>query len=364
MTLVLQDPENEETVYLIESLLEASLSATEGGAVFSFASVGGARMLLNDDTFRHFMAAHPFALTIGVDAVTTAQAITAISEAVRDFDSVNVSAFLHTRRGALFHPKMCWFSNADGGIVVAGSGNLTLGGLRSNWEAYSIQTLDGMQFGQVRETWDSWVARHESHLLPLDDDRVIAQAAENNAWANLGDRRSRGGRGGSEGGETTVQPPRRTNQVLIAEIPRSGNRWNQANFDLANYEGFFGARRGTQRRMVFQCVTASGELGEIEVRPSVAVASHNWRFELEAAAGLAYPRTGRPIGVFVRVAVRTFRYMLVMPRTQGHRIASRILNDLWQGPDTHMRRVRINVESLEQYWAESPLLREEIVDAD
>jgi hypothetical protein len=363
MALVIQDPENEETDYLIESLLEASLSATEGAAVFSFASVGGARMLLNDDTFRQFMSSHPFALTIGIDAVTTTQALNAISEAVQEFDSVSVSAFLHSRSGALFHPKMCWFSNADGGIVVAGSGNLTLGGLRSNWEAYLLQTLDSAEFEQVRNTWDSWLTRHGPHLLPLDDGRVIAQASQNSVWANLGDRRSRRGTGGSEGGGSSVQPPGRTNQVLIAEIPRSGNRWNQANFDLENYEGFFGARRGTQRRMVFQSVATSGELGEIEVRPSVAVASHNWRFELEAAAGLAYPRIGRPIGVFVRVAVRTFRYMLIMPRTQGHRIASRILNDVWRGPATHVRRVRIDVETLREYWPDSPLLQDEADDA-
>lgn len=162
MTLVLQDPENDETIYLIESLLEASLTASEGAAIFSFASVGGARMLLNDDTFRQFMSSHPFELIVGIDAVTTSQALNAISEAVRDFDSANVSAFFHERRGALFHPKLCWFGNADGGIVVAGSGNLTLGGLRSNWEAYSYQTLDSVEFEEVRDIWDSWLAAFRS----------------------------------------------------------------------------------------------------------------------------------------------------------------------------------------------------------
>jgi hypothetical protein len=54
-------------------------------------------------------------------------------------------------------------------------------------------------------------------------------------------------------------------------------------------------------------------MGSQEVRPSVAVRSQNYRFELEAAAGLPYPANGRPIGIFVRIATRTFRYRLLMP---------------------------------------------------
>ena len=61
-------------------------------------------------------------------------------------------------------------------------------------------------------------------------------------------------------------------------------------------------------------VDSAGELGATEARPSVSVASHNWRFEISAANGLPYPTDGnRPYVVFSEASTRSFIYELLMP---------------------------------------------------
>jgi len=120
---------------------------------------------------------------------------------------------------------------------------------------------------------------------------------------------------------------------------------------------FFGARRGTLRRVGLQHVGADGCLGDIENRPNVAVKSHNYRFELDAASGLAYPTRRRPIGVFVRVAARTFRYRLLMPGDQYYSVVQVFLAKRWSGNTGRMRRISVAVEELRRAWPDSPLCR-------
>ena len=100
-------------------------------------------------------------------------------------------------------------------------------------------------------------------------------------------------------------------EVLIAEIPASGDRWSQANFDLENYRNFFGANEAVGNRLViFRHVNEDGTMAEYERnRPPVTVKSRNFRFELAAASGPPYPNGEfRPIAVFVRIVGRTFFY--------------------------------------------------------
>jgi hypothetical protein len=142
--------------------------------------------------------------------------------------------------------------------------------------------------------------------------------------------------------------------VLIAEIPRGSSRWNQANFDLYNYENFFGAKVGTTRYMFFRHVNLDGTLDDTETRPSVAVKSSNWRFELAAAAGKKYPATGRPVAVFLRQASRNFLYRLLMPDDRDYPTVERILAAHSRGPMGRVRRVRLAISTLEQTWPNSP----------
>jgi hypothetical protein len=134
--------------------------------------------------------------------------------------------------------------------------------------------------------------------------------------------------------------------VLVAEIPRGGSRWNQANFNLETFRGFFGASPGKTQRIILTHIAIDGTAGNQEIRPSVSVKSNNHRFELEAASGLAYPSKGRPIAIFVRVATRTFRYRLLMPGDLGYRQAARFLNQRAPQDGNQMQRFVTTVKEV------------------
>jgi hypothetical protein len=358
MNLVIQDPDDSDSIYLVEALLEACQGAHRGGGTFAFATSAGAKLFLEDEVFVAFAAKKPFELIVGIDAITTNEALTTIRNAANAL-RMKVYVFLNDRQKLLFHPKFCWFRSPDGGQLIVGSGNLTIGGLRANWEAFSINQLTKAEADKVEKQWARWIASHSAVLLPPDDPRVIARATENNAWVRLvtpGEARQvEGGSAGDGGadGHGTV-PVRENNVVLIAEIPKSGNRWNQANFDLEHYERFFGAKRGTQRRILLQHVDADGRLAAIESRPSVAVKSQNYRFELQAASGLAYPKKLRPIAVFVRVATRTFRYRLLMPSDTDYSKVRALFEERWTGPSNQVRRISMDLKGLRQLWHDAP----------
>lgn len=353
---MIQDPNDCDTVYLIEALLEACQNATHGGAMFAFASAAGAKLFLDDNAFRTFAESGPFDLVIGVDAITNTDALRVIADAATEATGLGARVFLHDRPGAIFHPKLCWFRNAEGGRLIVGSGNLTLGGLRGHWEAFDDDALDTNEAGEVESVWDNWTATNSSLLVPLDDTRVRARAERNGAWAPVGDNAIIIDREGATTGDNEqLDVVKAEDLVLIAEIPRGGDRWNQASFDLENYEGFFGAKRGTQRRMLFQHIDEAGAVGDLESRPSVEVRSRNFRFELDAAAGIPYPRRGRPVGVFVRVAGRSFRYCLLLPSSPMYATVQRFLDARWAGPSGRMRRVRARVDELKAAWPDSPL---------
>ena len=95
-------------------------------------------------------------------------------------------------------------------------------------------------------------------------------------------------------------------------------------------------------------------MGDPEVRPSVDVKSRNYRIELGLASGLDYPENGRPIGLFLRIGLRQFRYRLLMPDDAMYGdvhdfLADRTLNlTRWTGREGQMKRFRIEREELSQ----------------
>jgi HKD family nuclease len=361
MTLSFQDPNDPDGLYLVEALLEACQKATRGGAAFAFATASGAKLFLEDEVFVTFAKANSFDLVIGIDAITNEEALKAIVKATDSATGVKVYVFLHDRPQSLFHPKFCWFRTPTGGQLVVGSGNLTIGGLRANWEAYSVNALGKAEASDIVTAWTRWMSDNSSFLLAPNDPKVLERAKHNTGWARLvkpeeeSDKKKAKGATGAVSGEAATEPIRDGDDVLVAEIPRSGNRWNQANFDLHTYEHFFGAKLGTQRRILLQHVDSDGHLADVENRPSVAVRSQNYRFELEAASGLRYPKKLRPIAVFVRVAKRTFRYRLLMPSDSHYATAQTFLDQKWTEQGNRVRRVVVKVEELRKAWPSAVL---------
>lgn len=324
MKLCIQDPSWSESEYFLERIIEASLDAKSGGGSFAFASTGGVRLLLEDEAFTRFLSRSPFNLIVGVDAVTNVQTLERLQACCAKHNKLRVRVFMSGAREGIFHPKFCWFKTKTKTVALVGSGNLTAGGLRSNREAFTFSRLDQQLGSQLCNTWSSWLDANENRLVAPNDPGVMERAR-----ANRGTEFPRKVKNpivveDGDGG-IIVGKPLSLDAVLIAEIPKSGNRWNQANFDLETFQNYFGATPGNTQRIILSHISTTGVAAPEEVRPSVAVRSHNFRFELEAASGLNYPDDGRPICVFVRVATRTFRYRLLMPGTEAYNSAKSYL---------------------------------------
>lgn len=360
MPLCLQDPNDPKSTYLLEALLEACDGALSGGGAFGFASKDGVNLFFSDDAFQTFAAKGNFDLLVGVDAITNLQALAAIEAVRKPFPQFGARAFLTDKMRAIFHPKMCWFRRAKSGTLITGSGNLTGGGLRWNVEAFTVSSLSIAEIKEVEDKWQTFVASNNARILPLDDPRVQRCAEANVARAReklraIGEVPEVLNELDVDLPETSDVVPVAKDEVLLAEIPKSGNRWNQANFDVGSFRNFFGAKEGKQQRIFLYHVSENGLIGNREVRPSVSVRSQNHRFELEAASGLVYPTSGRPIGVFVRVATRTFLYRLLMPTDPAHAIVSTLLKQISPVTSGKMRREVIDVATLKRIWPNSPL---------
>lgn len=362
---VIQDPTNEQSTYLLESLIDAFRGAESIVGAFAFVSSSGVRLLTDTEEFQEVAHNHTVELVVGIDAVTNERALDSLTGVAARFPNFRVRAFLNPQPGTIFHPKFCWTKKQNGsGHLVVGSGNLTESGLLGNWEAYTVEELRRAGISQVADTWNAWTTRHAASLLPLDHAEVRRRAQTNKITAVEGDL------------PTLIAPPvaveepeplvmPNTAGVLIAEIPNNNNRWKQANFHRADYVEFFGVQEGTARLFVFRHVGPDGTRGEYEQdRPPVTVSSRNFRFELGAAAGIPYPTNGRPIGVFIRMAAFAFFYRLLLPDDQEFRRVYDIL-ERREGPPVTitqrddrtkriMRSTRMTVAELRAEWPTSP----------
>jgi hypothetical protein len=356
----LQDPGATEG-YLLESMLELAKEADAGGGSFAWASSTGVDLLAGDDVFQEFLGRGSFELVVGVDWVTDEQSVARLTRYAESNVTFSVRAFVHDLRPIIFHPKYAWFRRGGEVTLICGSGNLTRGGLLGNWEAFSQIAVRGEDADQLEQAIRLWVDRWAEYLLPLDDARVLERARRNNGREELPILDQPGG------GDEKPAPMDEESLVLVTEIPgQPGSpRWSQANFRQQDYLEFFGAQIGSQRRIVLYHVGRDGTLGGIESRPNVDVESSNYRFELGAATHLEYPHyqeVGRPIGVFVRLADRTFIYMLLMPGTATYDHVSAILEEYSQEPEGNMRRGRMTAVELRELWPDAPLWRVEIED--
>jgi hypothetical protein len=254
-------------VNLLDTLVGLADGASGGGAFFAFASADGVRLLLGDDAFVGAMRRGRFDLVVGMDAITDTAALAALEAIATEQQGLGVAAFLH-KRSALFHPKLCWLLKGRSVELVVGSGNLTPGGLRKNWEAFAHLRLEGEEARSFLGDIDRWRTDHAAWLRQIDDPSVV-ERARRNALGRAAVRRV--SRQAEEGLEELAPEPQpidaEVSDVLVAEIPRASTRWNQANFDLHSFETFFGARAGAHTRIVLRHVTTLGELGTMRVGP-------------------------------------------------------------------------------------------------
>lgn len=369
MELYLQDSSFINSYTLHEALLRSCGDSIRGGGSYAFVTSGGVKLLLEDDVFLDFFENSDFQLIVGTDAITNENALQRLGQLGDKYSKLNIKAFFHNVNYTTFHPKYCWFKKESGGVVVLGSGNLTEMGLRKNWEAFTVSEVSEEQILEIESQWNDWVNHNEGHLKNISDSEVIQKAKNNkqisrkikhdiiptiDSIETLPETNLLSGDNGDDE-DLEAWQYEETNKVLIAEIPRSGDRWKQANFDQNNFIDFFGATPGDNTlRILLKNVKHDGCLSDLEIRPSISVKSMNYRFELDAAAGLDYPKKGRPIGVFVRISNRMFLYVLSMPDNSEYDELLSYLNNLDTSGDT-IRRCRTNVSELKTNCPNLPL---------
>ena len=381
----IQDGRFSESLTTHEAILTTATNSSNAGSygagVFAFATSGGVSLVFEDPILTDFITKNSFTLIVGIDDITSTNTLNKLRELDNSYPNLEVKVFCHSDAKSLFHPKFIWFKVDEEIRLITGSGNLTEKGLRRNKEAFTVNNFKLNDLLEFESYWDLWISENNENLRELDDDEVIRKAANNSekfVRMRRLDTELNAKQDGSTVEELHVEEQELNtgditgdnihnisvildmedyeawtiednSNVLIAEIPNSGNRWKQANFSKEAFEDFFGGVAGVneQRRILLRHISNSGHLEELEVRPTVSVASRNYRVELNAAGGLNYPTGGnRPIGIFIKVATRSFIYLLVMPHDLIYNEVLTYLNNNQPRAGNRMRRYLTNVEEL------------------
>ena len=363
----IQDPEYSDSLLLHEALINATKKAIYGAGVYAFVTIKGVELFLEDKTFKNFIKEGEFNLIVGIDEITNEKTLISLQEKIKDYEgNLNVLAFLNNDSNSLFHPKFSWFKKDEGGILLLGSGNLTEKGLRKNREAFNYIEVNENEIQSIEEDWDSWLTFNKDKLKSLDNSQVVEKVKENKfnyktrkkskPKTREKDKEVEEGEEGEEG----VWDFDKDNKVLISEIPRNGDRLTQANFTKKAFKDFFGViatKVDEEQIVLFRNVINEAKLAEVESRKAVAVSSHNYRFELNAIRGKKYPETNRPIGVFIRISIRMFIYIVSFPKDSYYNEIKTLLYDKVEASGSRLRRYYLNVEELKNHCPSNPLLK-------
>lgn len=356
-----QDPTSPDTVYLLEAIIDASQGAASCDGVFAFASRGGVDALLCDDDIRRFLDESPMSLLVGIDAVTSRNTLVRLRELEQEFERLSVRVF-HNPRTALFHPKITRFEYPDGRrTVIAGSGNLTPGGLHQHFEAFSI-IRSGV--GEVLDvsSWDRFRREHAADIRAIDEG-ALERAARNVQRAG----RLHGVEANLERSSTTADSATETfadvdlsmndtDRFLVARVPKAGRRWHQIHFNRKVIKEFFRVEHGTAQRVFLSECRQNGTFAKQEVRPCVySEANKNLKIESASHPGEPYPDAGPPIVVYRELQVRTFTYMLLMPGEPGYDEMFGLTARLPK-VGSGLNRVIANTVDIRGVWAASPLV--------
>jgi HKD family nuclease len=346
--LYIQDVTFSKSYSTHEALIKSCSSSIQGYGAYAFASSSGVDILFNDKAFDAMLERGTYSMIVGIDEITNEKCLDLLCEIKNAKPNFNVQAFSHKTPGSLFHPKISFFRNEnEGGSLIIGSGNLTLGGMRKNREAFGLINLSDDELIRMEDYWSAWLTESSDNLKDIEDDEVVAKAREN-VYARKPSKKelekepipneeepSEIENSIAEGWSFTED-----SKILLAEIPKSGDRWKQANFDIGTFRDFFGATPGdNSQRVLLRSLNDDKSMSPIEVRPSVSVKSQNYRFELDAASGLLYPSNGKPIGIFIQVTTRMFLYCLFMPNHALYEEISDWMSTNWSGRADRMKRI-------------------------
>lgn len=359
----IQDPTSPSTVYLFEAIIGAVQDAIEWQGMFAFASRGGVNALISDPEVETFLNRGSMSLIVGIDAITNHNTLERLRELEATYSRFQARVFWNSS-GGLFHPKLSHFRYPDGRkVIIVGSGNLTPGGLRENFEAFSIAKFSARERVNL-SGWDEFLRNHAANI------RVIDAAALERAARNIvtGRRRLRVREtpepdtdaivvpSPAEEAEVVLIGAGEADRVLVANVPKAGGRWHQVHFNRDVIAEFFRVQPNSIQRVYLREVRQDRTFGDQEVRPCVYSQSNkNHKIELSAHSGEVYPGDGKPIVVFRELQARSFAYMLLMPGENGYQELQSLLERLPQIGKGD-KRVLTNIGELNRSWPTCPLV--------
>jgi hypothetical protein len=356
-SLLLQDPNARGGTFL-DQLSQAARGAKSGGGIFAFASVKGVEMFFGDKYVSRLASSRGFDLVVGIDSITDDWALDALTKRASSHKELSTRALLH-ETPAMMHPKFCWFVDGPRVRILVGSGNLTRGGLMTNFEGILTSDLSRRDGKNALAVIKAFLARWDHRLLATNAPEAIARAK-----LNSGSERSLLKRmePAPESPPPTVTITD-TAEILVSEISKNVDERTQLDVGIDVFTGFFGAPPAGGHILI-QPVDENGTPEEIEPpRAIFPTKSRNYRFEARAGAGRTYPpaANGRPLSVFVRMPDGVFRYHLLWPEDPGYGEVEAILNDK-VGPaerrkGASVRRETITFAELAASWPKSPLLK-------
>jgi len=211
-------------------------------------------------------------------------------------------------------------------------------------------------------SWDDFLVRHGANIRPIDDE-ALERAGRN---IIRGGRRRRDVEPDvvteeeeAPAEEEEAVPTPVADRMLIAQLPRGGGeygRWWQGHFNKNVIEQFFQAEPHSAQRVFLTARRPDGSLLPQEVRRVIYSQSNkNLKIELGARKGEAYPANGPPIAVFREIQVRTFQYMILMPREDGYRQMLRLTQTL-PSVGRGLPRVLTDVSTVRTAWPGCPLV--------
>ena len=332
---------------------------------FGFLTGSGVDALLRVPEVRDVLLRSEVEVLVGLDAVTDRLGLERLLELARDNPQFKPLVIKHTRRG-LVHPKMLVARYADGrAVAVVGSNNLSSSGLSRNVEGYTIARFEPEEPLDLSD-WDEFIRRWDPLIGEIDDEAL--EAAEQN------ERRLKRLRTAVR--ETRTKPNSDVvvsdgqvyevpvseiedledleDLVLVAQIPKGGNRWSQVGYSAQIIRDYFDVEAGDQ---VFLRRFDSAKVEEPRVVHSKV--NKNYRIELGAAREAGdYPEESPPAVLFRRErgALRHHRYVFLMPEDEGHSEMAELAEEEFEGSDRRVaKRVIVPRSRVMMAWPGCPL---------
>lgn len=356
----IQDPSSREARAFVDELTRVLTAqpVTEIRAHFACASGAGLMILFAHQKVRDVFKTCAGQLVIGNDQLTDREAL----ERLRLVQSENPNLkvlLLCTPSGSLFQSGFFLAKyQQGGGALLTGNTRLTPEGLFGGLQAFSVLEYSPGDLVDLSEV-AKWEQRWSPFISPIDSS-VMYRADQN--LVRL--RRLRGALGPGEilvdGLPVRVQHEDDTGlhePVLVTQITKGGDRWQQLHLVEAIAVEFFGSTPRTEKYVAWRHsgVNAyeNGGRRKIQFKP----ANSNYRIETDAHDNEPYPNPpNRPVLVVRREGDDRYRYLLLLPGQPGYTEMNRLCEvDNLQIRAGQVARTITSRAALLDAWPECPL---------